>query len=182
MYANRKYCCHECYLFNNRTKNQNFEKNHTWIKNLISKKELMTLYLEQKLSVNAISKLKKVSPNVIYRRMKKYNIDKRDFYEQKRINSELGRTKESHKHQIVEGSKKRNRKNYLKIAKENKKWVCENCGKTETNKSFDLIVHHKDKNNKNNELSNLIVLCQNCHSYIHRKGRKFINGYKNGKN
>lgn len=42
---------------------------------------------------------------------------------------------------------------------------CERCG-------FDqypeiLGVHHKDRNRKNNELSNLEVLCANCHSIEH---------------
>lgn len=31
-----------------------------------------------------------------------------------------------------------------------------------------LEVHHKDKNRKNNELSNLEVLCCNCHASKHR--------------
>jgi 5-methylcytosine-specific restriction endonuclease McrA len=31
-----------------------------------------------------------------------------------------------------------------------------------------LEVHHIDKNRKNNELSNLTVLCPNCHSLVHR--------------
>ena len=44
---------------------------------------------------------------------------------------------------------------------------CERCG-------FDAIpeilgVHHKDRNRKNNDLSNLEVLCPNCHSTEHMK-------------
>lgn len=43
--------------------------------------------------------------------------------------------------------------------------VCERCG-------FDNIlaldVHHKDGNRKNNDLSNLEVLCCNCHAIEHR--------------
>ena len=44
---------------------------------------------------------------------------------------------------------------------------CERCG-------FDAIpeilgVHHKDRDRKNNELSNLEVLCPNCHSIEHMK-------------
>lgn len=33
-----------------------------------------------------------------------------------------------------------------------------------------LQVHHKDRNRKNNELSNLEVLCPNCHSLEHIRG------------
>jgi hypothetical protein len=44
---------------------------------------------------------------------------------------------------------------------------CERCG-------FDAVkeilgVHHKDRNRNNNELSNLEVLCPNCHSIEHSK-------------
>jgi len=35
-------------------------------------------------------------------------------------------------------------------------------------KQFPLIVHHIDKNNKNNIDNNLVVLCRNCHSKIHK--------------
>lgn len=31
-----------------------------------------------------------------------------------------------------------------------------------------LTVHHKDRNRKNNLISNLVWVCQNCHSLIHR--------------
>ncbi len=31
-----------------------------------------------------------------------------------------------------------------------------------------LIVHHKDKNNKNHKVDNLIWLCLNCHHLVHR--------------
>lgn len=44
--------------------------------------------------------------------------------------------------------------------------VCERCG-------FDNIlaldIHHKDNIRKNNDLSNLEVLCCNCHAIEHRK-------------
>jgi hypothetical protein len=35
-----------------------------------------------------------------------------------------------------------------------------------------LIVHHIDKNRKNNTLKNLIWLCANCHMLIHNHGVK----------
>lgn len=43
---------------------------------------------------------------------------------------------------------------------------CEICGYCEHPEI--LGVHHKDKNRKNNDLSNLIVVCPNCHSLLHR--------------
>ena len=44
---------------------------------------------------------------------------------------------------------------------------CERCG---FDKSPNILgVHHKDRNHNNNELSNLEVLCPNCHSEEHNK-------------
>lgn len=42
---------------------------------------------------------------------------------------------------------------------------CEVCGLTEWNgKSISLELHHMDGDRRNNELSNLQILCPNCHS------------------
>ena len=35
-----------------------------------------------------------------------------------------------------------------------------------------LELHHIDNNHHNNNLSNLQLLCSNCHSYIHKKQAK----------
>ena len=40
---------------------------------------------------------------------------------------------------------------------------CKKCKNTKK-----LEVHHIDWNNKNNELENLVVLCEGCHHNIHR--------------
>lgn len=42
---------------------------------------------------------------------------------------------------------------------------CETCGISEwCNKGISLEMHHKDGNNSNNNIGNLIILCPNCHS------------------
>lgn len=42
---------------------------------------------------------------------------------------------------------------------------CECCGLTEWNgKPIPLELHHKDGNHYNNDLSNLEILCPNCHA------------------
>ena len=41
---------------------------------------------------------------------------------------------------------------------------CERCGYS---KAEVLQVHHKDKNNKNNEFNNLEIICPNCHYEDH---------------
>ena len=42
---------------------------------------------------------------------------------------------------------------------------CTTCG---IDNEFALEVHHIDKNRSNNKLSNLIILCANCHTLIHK--------------
>lgn len=46
-----------------------------------------------------------------------------------------------------------------------KEYRCERCGLTEwNNKPIPLELHHKDGNHYNNDLTNLEVLCPNCHA------------------
>lgn len=40
---------------------------------------------------------------------------------------------------------------------------CEECGRTKEDDGIVLTVHHIDYDPSNNDLSNLIVLCQGCH-------------------
>jgi len=42
--------------------------------------------------------------------------------------------------------------------------ICKICGTQER-----LIIHHWDKNRKNNTFSNLITFCERCHILIHRR-------------
>lgn len=43
--------------------------------------------------------------------------------------------------------------------------VCQECG---YDNEHALEVHHIDKNRENNDISNLKVLCANCHTLIHK--------------
>jgi len=52
--------------------------------------------------------------------------------------------------------------NYRTLVKIEK---CERCGYSELKSS--LHVHHIDEDHTNNEISNLIVLCANCHHGLH---------------
>lgn len=54
--------------------------------------------------------------------------------------------------------------------------ACEICGYNEYPEI--LGVHHKDGNHNNNALTNLIVVCPNCHSLAHNK-HVVHGGYKN---
>ena len=57
---------------------------------------------------------------------------------------------------------------YNRIARENLVWECSHC-KSESK----LEIHHKDRNRKNNKLSNLMILCSKCHGKEHKK----LNGW-----
>lgn len=41
---------------------------------------------------------------------------------------------------------------------------CKNCGTVE-----DVQIHHTDKDTKNNNINNLVVLCQRCHKQEHKR-------------
>ncbi len=47
---------------------------------------------------------------------------------------------------------------------------CQRCF-THSKPKYILTVHHLDLNPKNNNLSNLVLLCQKCHLSIQSKGR-----------
>lgn len=43
--------------------------------------------------------------------------------------------------------------------------ICERCGYDKHDAA--IVVHHKDRNRDNNDISNLEVLCANCHAIEH---------------
>jgi 5-methylcytosine-specific restriction endonuclease McrA len=46
---------------------------------------------------------------------------------------------------------------------------CEKCGE---GNSEVLVVHHRDRNRKNNKPDNLAILCANCHMKMHKGHRR----------
>jgi 5-methylcytosine-specific restriction endonuclease McrA len=44
---------------------------------------------------------------------------------------------------------------------------CQNCGETEG-----ILVHHRDGDRTNNDLSNLIPLCSACHGKVHGRSKE----------
>lgn len=57
---------------------------------------------------------------------------------------------------------------------------CNSCGLTHwLNKPIPLELHHKDGNKFNNNLSNLELLCPNCHAFTNTYRTKNIGAYKN---
>lgn len=60
---------------------------------------------------------------------------------------------------------------WRKIALANKPHVCEMCGCTPKEMRL-LHVHHRDRDRKNNDLSNLQVLCSTCHLTVAHKYKR----------
>lgn len=58
--------------------------------------------------------------------------------------------------------KGQSKSNYHLIARSFANGFCSTCGSTKN-----LDVHHKDRNYKNNEPSNLETLCHSCHMKLH---------------
>lgn len=81
--------------------------------------------------------------------------------------------------EFFKGKKKRTYVNgefiYRKLAFENNPHSCALCDFSE---QYALEVHHIDKNRKNNDLSNLIVVCANCHRGIHKKALSILSKLK----
>ena len=49
----------------------------------------------------------------------------------------------------------------------NRIFICEFCGINDK-----IVIHHKDKNRKNNDIANLQALCDSCHAWLHYKIRR----------
>ncbi|KKN06055.1 hypothetical protein LCGC14_1081330, partial [marine sediment metagenome] len=47
---------------------------------------------------------------------------------------------------------------------------CQLCGKfPKLKRYFGLLIHHQDQDIKNNDYSNLLIVCRGCHNRIHKK-------------
>ena len=57
-----------------------------------------------------------------------------------------------------------NIKNKSLLLKNKVIYVCKICKCDDTRV---LVVHHLDKNHKNNNIDNLVFLCHNCHHLVH---------------
>lgn len=155
-------------------RDQRGSKNNTWRQD-IKTTDVVKLYVQEKKSLNELAQLFFTNPGVIRTRLREKKIRFRTYKEQMSISYSQGRRGgKSMPGQLNPGfihgnsvGQKRNRAVYLAIAKANIPWVCEHCGSTKTNNTFDLVVHHINLNNKDNTLENLQVLCQGCHAKHH---------------
>ena len=83
--------------------------------------------------------------------------------EHKDIAQRIGGIKEIHLPHYNDGNS-----HYRKVAIRIKGERCERCGYDDH--SAAIVVHHKDHNRSNNDISNLEVLCANCHAIEHWGG------------
>jgi len=61
------------------------------------------------------------------------------------------------------------------IALERDNYTCQCCGCQEDGqKTNQIICHHIDTDRQNNSPSNLITLCKQCHTSLHRKYTRYI--------
>ena len=64
--------------------------------------------------------------------------------------------------------------------KKNLPYRCEICGKYPNGlKIIEMIFHHKDRNQFNNNPTNILLVCFGCHSIIHNRGRSPIKKPRN---
>jgi len=68
-------------------------------------------------------------------------------------------------HQVLRGYK--TAPNRVRIMMANNR--CDICGSADK-----LVVHHKDKNSRNNNRDNLMKICSNCHVEIHKNLRSTL--------
>lgn len=136
--------------------------------------ELQRIFDESNTYVEVLEKCGLTSNNNNYntlnRLIKKYNLNldaintNRKHMQQKKYTRY---TEESFRQAITSGNISDSSSRILKriVKFRIKPYVCECCGLSSwNNKPISLELHHKDGNRRNNKLSNLEILCPNCHS------------------
>ncbi len=152
----------------------------------LDKKEIKRLYIKENKTIKQIATIFNCHFQTISSRLKGMGIKmRRDFRNYKykeyfcidcKEKIRDGRSKRCRKcdnkyhtgrnaRRFVNGSA---RSYYQRIAKENLRQECFKCKIKEK-----LCVHHIDENQKNNDISNLMMLCKSCHSKIHKRHKNF---------
>lgn len=133
-----KVCLHDYYLRNRLKKNQYRKQYYE------SNKEKISGYMKQ----YTVSKADKISSK------------KREYY----INNKKRLIEyQMDLYRFYKGNTGYRRK-LIKLGREA---VCEKCGKESNWEDNKMHVHHIDKNNKNNQVNNLQILCAKCHENLH---------------
>lgn len=113
---------------------------------------------------------------IFHKYEKEYNLDTSHFTGiRSNLNNVLNCSKEKTVAEYIQSTSVSSSKLLKKILKEGiRERKCECCGGTEWNGNpIPLELHHKDGNTSNNDLSNLELLCLNCHYFTDNyKGKK----------
>ena len=126
-------------------------------------------YYNRKLSFKKIAEITNFSVGTLHRNFKKLNLVA--IKQNKAWNSEKTCYDDS---RILSGTKHprwKNKSKYLidfKLKRKeiiNDKTKCSHCDK------IAQVLHHKDKNTRNNDYKNLLPLCKSCHTVLHNKER-----------
>lgn len=139
-------------------------------KDLLDKQDLLFQMVQEKQSYAYMAKKLNCARDTLISLLKKLGIEYRG--NQGRKGLKYSGVKKS-SDQLIEHAKKTGNISFWrlrnKLIEEGKRECkCELCGITEwMGKPITLEVHHKDFNHHNNELCNLMLICSNCHTYIH---------------
>jgi len=76
--------------------------------------------------------------------------------------------------ELIWGKKKPKRRKPVRVSVQKEllsraEGKCERCGLKFHEEKVTPRIHHKDGDPKNNKLSNLLVVCPNCHDILHKK-------------
>ena len=143
----------------------------------MDKEELIYLYWEEECSLKDISEIKGKSVNSIIHHMNKYGIPRRtnisshhtEHY--KKLHSKKGFRFEKGN---LFSCKLKNVKYRELVFNLTNRPFCLLCGKTKGR----LVIHHLDFNRENNNLKNLVIMCNGCHIKEHSKYKKYGEHFK----
>lgn len=141
---------------------------------IIPKEFFIDYYYTRKLSFHKMSKASSYSIGSLHRNFHKLGL--KPIKQEKAWNSGKSYKDDS---RILAGEKHprwENKSKYLIDFKRIRKEILSKKPKCNTCKNPAYLIHHKDRNTRNNSLKNLIPLCSSCHTTLHNKAR---DSYKN---
>ena len=132
---------------------------------ILEKKELIQVWVSEELPKSEIAKRLKCKQETLNAYLKKLDISYAGQQNKKGQQKGSNIYKDSSNY-LCKGSRITSAKLRIKLVRDGiKEDKCEKCGNTYwLDKKLPLELHHKDGDHYNNELSNLEILCPNCHA------------------
>ena len=133
---------------------------------ILESKELIIQWIVEDLPKTEIAKRLKCKQETLNSYLKKMQIDYTGQQNKKGQQKGPNKYRSASYYLVKHGPFIHSHKLKLKLIKEGiKQDVCESCGHSYwLGKKLPLELHHKDGDHFNNELSNLEILCPNCHA------------------